>query len=44
LEREVTQKRALLAADLVRSKELNVPCVLIINEKHVYVANTHFPI
>jgi hypothetical protein len=44
LEREVTQKRALLAADLIRSKGLNVPCVLILNGKHVYVANTYFAI
>jgi len=42
LEREVTQKRALLAADIVRSKELNVPCVLILNGKYAYVASTHF--
>jgi hypothetical protein len=44
LEREVTQKRALLAADLIRSKGLNVPCVLILNGKYVYVANTYFSI
>jgi hypothetical protein len=44
LEREVTQKRALLAADLIRSKGLNVPCVLILNGKRVYVANTYFSI
>jgi hypothetical protein len=44
LEREITQKRALLAADLIRSKGLNVPCVLIINGKYVYVANTYFAI
>jgi hypothetical protein len=44
LEREITQKRALLAADLVRSKGLNVPCAIIINSNHVYVANTHFSI
>jgi hypothetical protein len=44
LEREVTQKRALLAADLIRSKGLNVPCVLILNGKYAYVANTYFSI
>jgi hypothetical protein len=44
LEREVTQKRALLAADLIRSKGLNVPCVLILNGTRVYVANTYFSI
>jgi hypothetical protein len=44
LEREVTQKRALIAADLIRSKGLNVPCVLILNGKYVYVANTYFSI
>lgn len=44
LEREITQKRALLSADLIRSKGLNVPCVLILNGKYVYVANTYFSI
>jgi hypothetical protein len=41
LEREITQKRALLAADLVRSKGLNIPCVLILNGKYVYVVSTY---
>jgi hypothetical protein len=44
LGRDITQRRALFAADLVRSKALNVPCVLILNGKYVYVANTYFPI
>ena len=44
LEREITQKRALLVADMVRSKKLNVPCVLLVNGKNCYVANTYFPI
>ena len=44
LDREVTQKRVLLAADLIRSRGLDVPCVLILNGKYVYVANTFLPL
>lgn len=44
LEREVTQKRALLAADLARRAGINGPRMLIINAKHVYVATTQFSI